>query len=75
MVEDLKAGSFGTKSYKIQLSDDSVKLLKTDHIPAESWDSAMALRDDIIAGKVTVDLITDAQAVRALMNSVDAGSE
>ncbi|HMB77082.1 MAG TPA: BMP family protein [Kiloniellaceae bacterium] len=75
MVEDLKAGTFGTKSYKIQLSDDSVKLLKTDHIPPEAWDAAMALRDDIIAGKVQVDLVTDAQAVRALMTSVDAGSE
>ena len=75
MVEDLKAGSFGTKSYKIQLSDDSVRLLKTDHIPADAWDAAMGLRDDIIAGTVTVDLITDAQAVRALMTSVDAKEE
>ena len=75
MVEDLKAGTFGTKHYKIQLSDDSVKLLKTDHIPADSWTSAMALRDDIIAGKVAVDLVTDAQAVRALMTSVDAKQE
>lgn len=75
MVEDLKAGSFGTKSYKIQLSDDSVRLLKTDHIPAAAWDTAMSLRDDIIAGKVSVDLVTDAQAVRALMTSVDAKEE
>ncbi len=72
MVEDLKADTFGTKSYKIQLSDDSVKLLQTDHIPAEAWDSMMALRDQIIAGEVTVDLITDAQEVRGLMTSVEA---
>ncbi|MEM7224136.1 MAG: BMP family protein [Pseudomonadota bacterium] len=75
MVEDLKAGTFGTKHYKIQLSDDSVKLLKTDHIPTDAWNQAMALRDDIIAGKVAVDLVTDAQAVRALMTSVDAKQE
>ena len=75
MVEDLKAGTFGTKSYKIQLSDDSVRLLKTAHIPAKAWDAAMTLRGDIIAGKVKVDLVTDAQTVRALMTSVDAKAE
>ena len=75
MVEDLKAGTFGTKRYKIQLSDNSVSLLKTGHIPAAQWDAAMALRDDIISGKVKVDLVTDAQAVRALMTSVDAKEE
>ena len=72
MVEDLKADTFGTKHYKIQLADDSVRLLKTDHIPSETWDAMMALRQDIIDGKVAVDLITDAQEVRALMTSVDA---
>ncbi len=72
MVEDLKADTFGTKHYKIQLADDSVRLLKTDHIPADTWDAMMSLRQDIIDGKVSVDLITDAQEVRALMTSVDA---
>ena len=75
MVEDLKAGSFGTKRYKIQLADNSVSLLKTGHIPGAQWDAAMALRDKIIAGSVKVDLITDAQAVRALMTSVEAKAE
>ena len=75
MVEDLKAGTFGTKRYKIQLADDSVSLLKTPHISDKSWKAAMALRDDIIAGKVNVDLITDAQKVRALMTSVEAKEE
>ncbi len=75
MVEDLRADSFGTKSYRIQLADDSVKLLQTPHIPADLWDGAMALRDDIVAGRVAVDLVTDAQAVRALMNSVEIGEE
>ncbi len=72
MVEDLKAGTFGTVGYKIQLADDSVQLLKTDHIPDDVWASIMALRDEIIGGMM-VDLITDAQAVRALMTSVDIG--
>ena len=75
MVEDLKAGTFGTKRYKIQLADDSVSLLKTPHISDKSWKAAMSLRDDIIAGKVKVDLVTDAQKVRALMTSVEAKEE
>ena len=72
MVEDLKAGTYGTKSYKIQLSDDSVRLLKTEHIADDTWDAMMALRQDIVDGNVSVDLITDAQQVRALMTSIEA---
>ncbi len=75
MVEDLRADTFGTRSYRIQLADDSVKLLQTPHIPADLWDGVMALRDDIVAGRVAVDLVTDAQAVRALMSSVEIGEE
>ncbi|MEZ5666536.1 MAG: BMP family protein [Alphaproteobacteria bacterium] len=75
MVEDLRADTFGTKSYTIQLADDSVQLLQTDHIPADVWTAVMQIRDQIIDGTVTVDLITDAQAVRDLMTSVEIGEE
>jgi len=72
MVEDLKAGTFGTKGYKIGLADDSVRLLKTKHIPDDVWASLMKVRDDIVKGSVKVAEISDAQKVRALMTSVDA---
>ncbi len=36
MIADLKADTFGTKSYEISLKDDSVKLLKTPQIPTMS---------------------------------------
>ena len=75
MVEDLMAGTFGTKNYRIQLADDSVKLLRTEHVPAGIWDALMTLRDEIITGTVTVDLVTDAQAVRALVTSVGTAEE
>lgn len=75
MVEDLKAGTFGTKSYKIGLADNSVRLLKTSHIPADTWSKLMAIRDQIVDGSITVEKITDAQKVRALMTSVDAKAE
>lgn len=73
MVEDLKAGAFGTKHYKISLADDSVQLLKTPHIPADVWERMMALRQDIVDGKIAVDQVSDAREVRKLMSSVEAG--
>ncbi len=73
MVEDLKADKFGTKHYKIGLADNSVQLLKTSYIPDDIWGELTALRQDIIDGKVTVDQVSDAQAVRKLMSSVEAG--
>lgn len=75
MIEDLKADTFGTKHYKIQLDDDSVKLLKTPQVPDDVWTKVMAMRDEIIGGKITVDPIFDAAAVRALMTSVDAPAQ
>ncbi len=72
VVEDLKANTFGTKRYQIGLADDSVELLKTAHIPGDVWSELMKTRDQIIAGSVKVDEIYDAQAVRALMSSVEA---
>ena len=72
MVEDLQNDVFGTRSYSIQLADGSVELLKTDYIPADVWGKIEALRKDIVDGKITVESITDAQKVRALMSSVDA---
>ena len=72
MVEDLNGGTFGTKGYQISLADDSVALLKTEHIADEVWQELMAIRDRIIAGEVGVDLVFDAQEVRALMSSIEA---
>jgi simple sugar transport system substrate-binding protein len=72
MVEDLKDGSFGTKRYQITLEDNSVSLLKTDHIPADIWAEMLALRNQIINDEVMVDEVYDAQAVRALMSAVEA---
>ncbi|TIM33778.1 MAG: BMP family ABC transporter substrate-binding protein, partial [Mesorhizobium sp.] len=70
MIADLKADTFGTKSYSIGLKDDSVKLLKTAAIPDNVWAEIQALREDIVSGKTKVDPVYDAAAVRALMTSV-----
>jgi simple sugar transport system substrate-binding protein len=75
MINDLKAGTFGTKHYSIDLADDSVKLLKTPQIPEATWAEISKLRDDIIAGKIKVEPIFDATAVRALMTDVAAPAQ
>jgi simple sugar transport system substrate-binding protein len=47
-----------------------VKLLKTAAIPDNVWTEIQALREDVISGKIKVDPVFDAAAVRALMTSV-----
>lgn len=75
MIADLQADTFGTKGYKISLADDSVRLLKTPQIPDATWAEIMTLRDDVVSGKIKVEPVFDAQAVRALMNDVSAPAQ
>ncbi len=70
MIQDLKSGKFGTYEYAIKLSDDSVRLLKTSHIPDKTWSEIMALRDDVVSGKIKVEPHFDAAAVHALVTEV-----
>ncbi|MBX3567688.1 MAG: BMP family protein [Rhizobiaceae bacterium] len=70
MIADLKADTFGTKSYSIGLKDDSVKLLKTAQIPDDVWAAIEPIRADIISGTIKVEPIYEATAVRALMSDV-----
>ncbi|SFT53490.1 BMP family protein [Mesorhizobium sp. YR577] len=70
MINDLKADTFGTKSYSIGLKDDSVKLLKTAAIPDNVWTEVQALREDVISSKIKVEPVFEATAVRALMTNV-----
>jgi simple sugar transport system substrate-binding protein len=72
MIVDLKTGSFGTKHYAIGLADDSVQLLKTKAIPDDVWAQITALRGDIVSGKLKIEPVWDAAAVRALMSDVSA---
>lgn len=67
MIEDLKAGTYGTKSYAISLAGDSVKLLKTPQVPDAIWAEIMALREEIVSGSMGMDPVFDAEEVRALV--------
>lgn len=68
MINDLKADTFGTKSYSISLADGSVKLLKTPQVDPKAWDEVMAIQKQIIDGTLKVEPIFDAAAVRALVS-------
>jgi len=72
MIEDLKAGKFGTHPYTIQLADDSVRLLHTKYIPDSAWSEIEAQRRMIVDGKLKIAPIWDTAKVRAMMNSVAA---
>jgi simple sugar transport system substrate-binding protein len=72
MIEDLKAGKFGTRAYSIQLRDDSVRLLHSKYIPDNVWSNIESVRSRIIGGQVKVDVVWDAVTVRGRMTSVAA---
>ena len=61
---------FGTYEYSIKLADNSVRLLKTSHIPDKTWSEISALRDDVVSGKIKVEPHFDAAAVHALVTEV-----
>lgn len=67
MIADVKAGTFGTRNYDINLKDGSVDLLKTANIPDDVWTEVQAVRQDIIDGKITVTPKYDADSVHALV--------
>jgi simple sugar transport system substrate-binding protein len=71
MIQDLKNDTFGTKNYQIGLADDSVRLLKTPQIPDDVWAEIMAIRDDIISGKIKVEPTFDAAAVHERVTAVE----
>ncbi|HEY0214324.1 MAG TPA: BMP family protein [Paenirhodobacter sp.] len=67
MIADLKADTFGTHNYDINLKDGSVDLLKTANIPDAVWADVQKVRQDIIDGKITVTPKYDADSVHALV--------
>ncbi len=71
MIEDLNAGTFGTKNYAIGLADNSVRLLKTKYIDEGVWAEVMAIQDKILSGEIQVDPVYEADLVRALMTEVE----
>lgn len=72
MIEDLKAGTYGTRNYDINLSDGSLRLLKTANIPDTIWAEMEALQAEVVSGAITVEARYDAESVHALVRTVEA---
>lgn len=67
MIQDVKDDTFGSHNYGIALKDGSVALLKTPQIPEDVWTQVMAVKDEIVSGKITVTPHFDAESVHALV--------
>ncbi|MEI4487885.1 BMP family protein [Frigidibacter sp. MR17.14] len=75
MVEDVRADTFGTKEYALQLEDGSQRLLKTDHIPADVWTEVEAVKAKIMSGEIAVKVVLEPADTRAMMSSTVAAAE
>ena len=64
MVKDLEAGTFG-KVYTLNVQNKGVRLLELpDNVPQETKDKLTAVEADIVAGKIKVSAIGDAEGMR-----------
>jgi simple sugar transport system substrate-binding protein len=64
MIEDLKSNTFG-KVYTLDVKNGGVKLLDLpDDVPQDVKDAVTKAQDDIVAGKIKVPAIGDADGVR-----------
>jgi basic membrane lipoprotein Med (substrate-binding protein (PBP1-ABC) superfamily) len=64
MVKDLEAGTFG-KVYTLNVQNKGVRLLELpDDVPQEAKDKLTAVEADIVAGKIKVSAIGDAEGMR-----------
>ena len=66
-AEALDAGTFGTEVFYLGVATDSIKLIKTDHIPDDVWAELETIKADIISGAVKVPELNDKAAVEALI--------
>lgn len=72
MVEDVRAETFGQKTYALSLADGSQDLLRSPYISEELWATIEDTRQKIIAGEIKVDLIVDPAVTRSLMSVTTA---
>jgi basic membrane protein A and related proteins len=72
MIEDINAGKLGSRSYTIGLADGSVRLLRSDGIPAAVWQEIEQVKMRIEKGELQIPYVADAAQVRAMMTDVQA---
>ena len=54
LADEIGTEAYGNKICYLGLKDDTIKLLKTKHIPDDIWSEVEAFKEDIINGKIEV---------------------
>jgi len=75
MINDLDEGTFGTKSYDLNLGNNTIRLLRTDHISDDVWSEIEQVRDEIVNGSIEVAEVREIDDLRAMMSAVTGPSE
>ena len=63
----LAAGTFGDEILYLSVANDSIRLLRTDFIPADVWAEVEKIKADVVSGAVEVPEARDKAAVEALI--------
>ncbi|GAB4245857.1 MAG: BMP family protein [Thermoleophilia bacterium] len=66
-VRRLADGTFGQEVLYLNLENDSIKLLQTEHIPADIWAEVEDVRQQIIAGEIEVPVLSSKSDVEQLI--------
>jgi basic membrane protein A len=66
-IRDIKAGSYGTHGYDLNLRNGGISLLKTRYIPAKTWAEITRARAKILAGSVKIPAASKAGEVNKLI--------
>ena len=73
MINDVNAGTYGTRNYALNLKNGSISLLKTPLITDAIWAEIEAIKASIIDGSLVVENVTDAAGVRSRMSKTTEG--
>jgi basic membrane protein A and related proteins len=66
-VKDVKAGTYGTHGYNLDLKNGGVSLLKSKYISASTWSAVKKAQQQILSGKVKIKITHKAAQVQALI--------
>jgi len=66
-IKDIKAGSYGTHGYDLNLKNGGIALLKTRYIPAKTWAEITRARAKILSGAVKIPAASKAGEVNKLI--------
>ena len=67
-IEDIGAGTFGQEGYTLNLENEGIALLQTEHIDDELWTELEDTRQQIIDGEIEVPYTAEQSEVEALIN-------